>query len=58
VEGKYFQALETNESSLARDFAKLVNKATKTTSSKKWCSISIDGLAKVIENVGKAWELV
>ena len=47
------QVAETTE-----DLSKLVDEATKPTPNKKWYSVSIDGLVRAAENLGKVGEPV
>jgi len=49
---------EKEAAEAAEDLSKLVDEATKRTPNKKWYSVSIDGLIKAAENVGKVGEPV
>ena len=42
----------------ADDLGKLVEEATKPKPNKKWYSVSVDGLVKAAENIGKVGEPV
>lgn len=42
----------------AEDFSKLVEEATKPKPKEKWYSVSVDGLVKAAENIGKVGEPV
>jgi hypothetical protein len=43
---------------VAEDFGRLADEATKPKPNKKWYSVSVDGLVKAAENLGKVGEPV